>query len=81
MGFSNDVIALIKAGKREEALAIVERFKKENRLSPTRITTDKAGSPVFYRGKRRVIQNASGEWELAPKIRSSKMKAAGDSEI
>ncbi|WJR67093.1 hypothetical protein QTA58_23425 [Neorhizobium sp. CSC1952] len=61
-----DLMALINAGKKKEALELLERLKAANKFAPTMIKASKTGA-VFYKGNRRVVQNAAGEWELALK--------------
>jgi hypothetical protein len=67
MGSAEDFMALLNAGKINEARALLEREKEASKFAPDSAKTGKSGEAVFYRGRRRVEQNAAGEWQLARK--------------
>ncbi|WP_112435233.1 hypothetical protein [Rhizobium sp.] len=59
-------MALCKSGKFKEALALALDGKEKAKFSPSRFAIDKkSGTPIFYRGNKRVEIGADGEWELA----------------
>jgi hypothetical protein len=59
-------LALCKNGQFKEALALALDGREKAKYSPSRFAIDKkTGKPVFYRGNKRVEQDAEGEWELA----------------
>lgn len=58
--------SLYKDGKFKEALSLATKGYEEDRLAPTRFSMDKkTGTPIFYRGNKRVVLNAEGEWEIS----------------
>jgi len=59
--------ALIRAGKRQEALDRVERLKAVTQSLPTSIKVDRPGGVSYYKGNRRFIRNIQGGWDLVPK--------------
>lgn len=61
------LMALIRAGKRQEALEMVERLKSVTQSTPTSIKVDRSGAVGYYRGNRRFVRNTQGWWELRPK--------------
>jgi len=61
------LMALIRAGKRQEALDMVERLKVGTQSIPTSIKVDRTGCVSYYKGNRRFVRNTQGWWELAPK--------------
>ncbi|NTJ68655.1 hypothetical protein G6M50_30910 [Agrobacterium rhizogenes] len=67
MGSSEDFMALLNAGKINEARALLDREKEASKFAPDSVKTGKSGEAEFYRGRRRVEQNAAGEWQLVPK--------------
>ena len=61
----DDFMALYKAGKFKEALALVVGVDGKSKYSPTRYAIDKReGTPVFFRGNKRVERDDKGEWQL-----------------
>lgn len=67
MGSDENFMALLQAGKIDEARALLAREKKASKFEPDTISTGKSGEAVFYKGRRRVEQNSAGEWQLVPK--------------
>lgn len=67
MGISEDFTSLLNAGKIEEARALLEREKARSKFEPDTIKTGKSGEAIFYKGRRRVEQNTSGDWQPVPK--------------
>ncbi|KAA1184800.1 hypothetical protein HGP16_06530 [Rhizobium sp. P40RR-XXII] len=61
------LMALIRAGKRQEAFDMVERLKAVTQSLPTSIKVDRTGAVTYYKGNRRFVRNLQGGWELAPK--------------
>ncbi|MGY5780306.1 hypothetical protein [Rhizobium sp. LEGMi135b] len=67
MSKSEELMALISAGKIEEARALLEQEKARAKFEPDTVKTGKSGEAIFYKGRRRVEQGPSGDWQLAPK--------------
>ena len=59
-------MALYKAGKFKEALALAIGPEGKAKFSPSRYAIDKRiGKPIFYRGNKRVEKDENGEWQLS----------------
>lgn len=61
------LMALIRAGKRQEALDMVERLKAATQSLPTSIKVDRTGAVTYYKGNCRFVRNIQGGWDLVPK--------------
>jgi hypothetical protein len=61
------LMALIRAGKRQEAFDMVERLKSVTQSIPASIKVDRAGAVNYYKGSRRFVRNTQGWWDVAPK--------------
>jgi hypothetical protein len=61
------LMALIRAGKRQEAFDMVERLKALTQSLPTSIKVDRTGTVTYYKGNRRFVRNIQGGWDLVPK--------------
>lgn len=58
--------SLCNDGKFKEALSLATTGYEEDRLAPTRFSTDKkTGNPIFYRGNKRVELSDTGEWQIS----------------
>ena len=61
-----EFLALCKTGKFKEALALALDGQEKAKYSPSRFSFDKkTGKPIFYRGNKRVEQDADGEWQIS----------------
>lgn len=67
MTHESKLMALIRAGKRQEALDMVERLKSVTQSIPTSIKVDRTGAVTYYKGNRRFVRNTHGWWEQVPK--------------
>lgn len=76
MESTSQLMALIRAGKRQEALELIERLKATVPLAPNRIKLDRTGAVTFYRGNRRLVKNEAGKWELAHKSKPGSRRPA-----
>jgi hypothetical protein len=61
------LMALIRAGKRQEALDMVERLKTAAQSLPTSIKLNRTGAVTYYKGSCRFVRNIEGGWDLVPK--------------
>ncbi len=61
------LMALIRAGKRQEALDMVERLKTAAQSLPTSIKVNRTGAVTYYKGSCRFVRNIEGGWDLVPK--------------
>ncbi len=61
------LMALIRAGKRQEALDMVERLKMAAQSLPTSIKVGRTGAVTYYKGNRRFVRNIQGGWDQVPK--------------
>jgi len=61
------LMALIRAGKRQEAFDMVERLKAAAQLLPTAIKVSRTGAVSYHKGNRRFVRNTHGGWDLVPK--------------
>ncbi|GEM_PF-1240684 len=61
------LMALIRAGKRQEALDMVERLKMAAQSLPTSIKVDRSGIVTYYKGNCRFVRNIQGGWDQVPK--------------
>lgn len=61
------LMALIRAGKRQEALDMVERLKSVTQSIPASIKVDRSGAVNYYKGNRRFVRNTQRWWDVAPK--------------
>ncbi|MGV1794751.1 hypothetical protein GR212_35920 [Rhizobium lusitanum] len=57
------LMALIRAGKRQEALDMLERLKAATQLPPTSIKVGRTGAVTYYKGNRRFVRNIQGGWD------------------
>ncbi|GAC1045828.1 hypothetical protein [Rhizobium sp. No.120] len=67
MKHESKLMALIRAGKRQEALDMVERLKVAAQSLPTSIKVDRKGAVTYYKGSCRFVRNIQGGWDLVPK--------------
>ncbi|MBB3425820.1 MULTISPECIES: hypothetical protein [Rhizobium] len=67
MKHESKLMALIRAGKRQEALDMVERLKAGAQSPPTSIKVDRTGAVTYYKGNCRFVRNIQGGWDLVPK--------------
>lgn len=59
-------MALYKAGKFKEALALAIGPNEKAKFTPSRYSMDKnTGKPIFYRGNKRVELDGEGEWQIS----------------
>ncbi|MBZ9603941.1 hypothetical protein [Phyllobacterium chamaecytisi] len=63
----DEVIALAKSGRMDEAKAGMTVLIQEAKYSPTRIVAGKDGIAKFYKGKARVEKGPDGVWRLMQK--------------
>ncbi|NLR98217.1 hypothetical protein HGP17_15490 [Rhizobium sp. P38BS-XIX] len=61
------LMALIRAGKRQEALDMVERLKSATPVASTSIKVDRKGMVTYYKGDRRFMGNTQSWWAQTPK--------------
>lgn len=66
--------SLCSEGKFKEALALAINGYEDDKLAPSRFSIDKkTGSPIFYRGNKRVELGATGEWQFAKNLNISQL--------
>jgi hypothetical protein len=66
-----DFMALVKAGKRKEALAMLEEEKVRAKYSPDTITSEDGKPPRFTKRGKPVEQGEDGIWR--PKLQAGKL--------